>query len=72
MRRSRRLLAVTLVVVVAAGVTVAAVKAARIRRAATQVADDIEHQLQELDPVTRAAVVGKLSTDAVKDIRSRH
>ena len=71
MSRSRKILAVSLLVAAAAVVTTVAVQTARVRRNATAVADDIEDQLAELDPVTRAAVLGKLSADAAKDVRSR-
>ena len=34
-------------------------------------AGSIQSELDDLDPVTRAAVVAKLSTDAAKDFRAR-
>ena len=70
MGRSRKVLAAALILVAAAGVAVVVVKARRIGQTASQVADDIETQLGDLDPVTRAAVAGKLSSDAVQEIHS--
>ena len=38
---------------------------------ADQTADEIEAQIAALDPVTRAAVVARLSTDAAKNVHDR-
>jgi hypothetical protein len=70
MSRSKQVVIVTVVLVAAAGAAVAVTQAAKVRRNATMVADDIENQLGELDPVTRAAVLGKLSVDAAREARS--
>lgn len=70
MSRSKRILTLTIVVVAAAGVAVVVIQAAKVKRTATLVADDIENQLGDLDPMTRAAVMGKLSADAAKSVRS--
>ena len=71
MSRSRRILTVTLIVAAAAGVVVVAVRARRMRQVASDTAADIEAQLDALDPMTRAAVVGKLSADAVKAAKTK-
>ena len=71
MNRWSRILTVTLLVAAAAAVAIAVVKAREIEEVSTQAADDIEAQLDALDPVTRAAVVAKLSSDAVKDVKAK-
>ena len=38
---------------------------------ADEAASNIQAELNNLDPVTRAAVVAKLSSDAAKDMRSK-
>lgn len=38
---------------------------------AEEAASNIQAELDGLDPVTRAAVIAKLSTDAAKDMRGR-
>ena len=64
----RRGLTVVLVVVAAAGAAVGGYYAwqyaMETQRRAKEKADDIEEQLRELDPVTRAAVVARLSARA--------
>jgi len=72
MSRSRRILTVTLIVAAAAGVVVVAVRVRRMRQVASDTAADIEAQLDALDPMTRAAVVGKLSADAVKAAKTKN
>lgn len=61
----------------AAAVAVAAVVVAvivqRLRRfevETTTAVDDIENRLADLDPVTRAAVVARLSSDGIKQVRA--
>jgi hypothetical protein len=39
---------------------------------ADETAGNIQAELDNLDPVTRAAVVAKLSTDAAKDLRGKN
>jgi hypothetical protein len=59
---------ITLIVILAAAtaVTAAAVMEARRRRAiGLEAVDDIEARLDELDPVTRAAVVAKVGRDSL-------
>ena len=71
MSRSRRILAVALIAATAAAVAVVVIKFRKMDEAATETADDIEMQLDALDPITRAAVVEKLSARAVKDVEAR-
>ena len=71
MVRSRRILTVTLVAAAAVGVVIVVIKVRNMRDVAIQVADHIETELDDLDPITRAAVLAKLSADAVKDVKSR-
>ena len=70
MRTTGRILTATLLIGVAAGIAIAVMKARSIKAEATRVADGIEAELNELDPVTKAAVLGKLSSDAAKEVRS--
>ena len=70
MSQSRRILAATLLVTAAAGVVILMVRTSKTRRVSSQVVDDIESEFRDLDPLTKVAVVAKLSSDAVKDIRS--
>lgn len=38
---------------------------------ANRTVDDIETELNALDPITRAAVVARLSADLAKDVKSK-
>ena len=60
MRAVRPLVGLVVVVAIAAGAAVALRWALERRHVASDTAADIERQLGELDPVTRAAVVAKL------------
>jgi hypothetical protein len=61
----------TLLVLVAAASLIALGLDLRRKRQATDSAvQGIEDQLAELDPVTRAAVVAKLSADAAKHVQA--
>jgi hypothetical protein len=71
MSRARRILKVVLLAGTAAGIVFAVVKLRRTKELAVQTAGDIEAQIDALDPVTRAAVVAKLSADAAKDVKAR-
>ena len=71
MSRSRRILAVALIAATAAAVAVVVIKFRKMDEAATETADDIEMQLDALDPITRAAVVEDLSARAVEDVEAR-
>jgi hypothetical protein len=70
MRTPGKILTAALVLGVAAGVVIVVVKARSIKEVATQVADDIEAELNELDPVTKAAVLAKLSSDTAREVRA--
>ena len=71
MSRSRRILTVALIAAAAAAVAVVVIRFRKMDEVATETADDIETQLDALDPVTRAAVVEKLSARAVEDAKAR-
>jgi hypothetical protein len=71
MSRSRRILAVALIAATAAAVAVIVIKFRKMDEVATETADDIEMQLDALDPITRAAVVEKLSARAVEGVEAR-
>jgi len=70
MNQSRRIMAATLLLTAAVGVVILMVKTSKTRQVSSQVVDDIESEFRDLDPLTKAAVVAKLSTDAVRDIRA--
>lgn len=71
MNHKARILKVALLAAVAAILLVGAVQLRKKKQAADVIAGDIEDQLASLDPVTRAAVVAKLSTDATKHVRRK-
>ena len=66
---SRRVLRLALVIAAAAAIAVVVVQAQRKRQQAIDVTDDIEDELADLDPATRAAVVGRLAKDEVDEVR---
>jgi hypothetical protein len=62
-----------LLLAVVAGLIALTVNLQKKRRAADVAVQDIEGELAELDPATRAAAVAKLSADAAEQIRAtRH
>lgn len=63
MRKSRVIINIVVLAVVAAAVTAAVLEARKRKLEADAVVEDIEAQLDELDPLTRAAVVGKVGAD---------
>jgi hypothetical protein len=63
--------AVALLAAAAVALAAAAVALQVKRQLADQTADDIENQLAALDPVTRAAVVSRLTTDAASEVKGR-
>lgn len=63
MRKSRVIINIVVLAVVAAAVTAAVFEARKRKLEADAVVEDIEAQLDELDPLTRAAVVGKVGAD---------
>jgi hypothetical protein len=66
---SRTFLRLALVVAAAAAVAATVVVLQRRREVAIDVTDQIEGELADLDPVTRAAVVGRLAKDTTDEIR---
>jgi hypothetical protein len=61
---------VALLAATAAGVAYAVVTLRAKRELALETADSIQSELDALDPITRAAVVAKLSSDAARDHKS--
>ena len=73
MGSSRRLLRAALLVAAAIALAAAAAELREKRLTAELTADDIQEQLDALDPVSRAAVIARLSSDEVKKVRGhRH
>jgi len=64
-------LRVGLLVAAAVALALAASQFREKRSLAIATVDDIEAQLAALDPVTKAAVVARLSTDAVKTVHDK-
>jgi hypothetical protein len=71
MSRVRTFITVGVVAAAVAGLAYAASRTIATKRHAEEVADDIEAQLAALDPVTRTAVVGRLSADAAQKVRGQ-
>jgi len=61
-----------LLLAAAAALAVAAVQLRDKRQTAELTVENIEEQINALDPVTRAAVIARLSSDEVKKVRSQH
>lgn len=68
----RVVLTVALVSVAVGAVAYAVTRAMAAQQHAAAVADDIEAQIAALDPVTRAAVVARLGTDAARTVKASH
>jgi hypothetical protein len=68
---TRRILRIALLAAAAVALAAAAVQLQEKRQVADQTADDIEDQLAALDPVTRAAVVSRLTADAASEVKGR-
>jgi hypothetical protein len=66
---STRMIRAVLLVAAAAVLAVAAALLRDKRQTAELTVDDIHGQLDALDPVTRAAVIAKLTSDEVKKVR---
>ncbi len=66
---SSRLIRVALILAAAVALAVGAFQLRKKRQAAEQAVDNISEQLDDLDPVTRAAVVARLSSDEAKKVR---
>ena len=74
MSTSHRILVASLAVAAIAAAVAAAVAIARVRAIQEQAdatTDSIHHQLDELDPVTRAAVIARLTKDAADEAKAR-
>jgi hypothetical protein len=67
----RKILRIALLAAAAVALAAAAVELQERRQVADQTANDIEDQLAALDPVTRAAVVGRLTADAASEVKER-
>jgi len=70
MSRLKWILGVTLLAAAGAAVAIAVRRAREIEEVANETADDIEAQLDALDPATRAAVVGRLTSDVVDEVKA--
>lgn len=71
MSLSPRLIRVALLVAAAVALAAAAVQLREKHQTAELTAENIQQQLDALDPVTRAAVIARLSSDEVKKVRSQ-
>jgi hypothetical protein len=71
MGASPRIIRVALLVATAVVLVVAAVQLRDKRQMAEETVDDIHAQLDALDPVTRAAVIARLSSHEVKKVRGQ-
>jgi len=60
-----------IVIIAAAAVVATVVALQRRREQAIDVTDRIEDELAELDPLTRAAVVGRLAKDTANEVRGQ-
>lgn len=70
MNNSKGIVRVLLIVAVGASLIALLFDLRRKHQAANVAVQDIEDRLAELDPVTRAAVLAKLSTDAAEHERA--
>jgi hypothetical protein len=71
MNFSPRLIRAVLLVAAAVALAVAAAQLREKRQLADITVENIHEQLDALDPVTRAAVIARLSSDEVKKVRSQ-
>jgi len=71
MSLSPRIIRAALLAAAAIALAAAAAQLHHKRQAAELTVENIREQLDALDPVTRAAVIGRLSSDEVKKVRSR-
>ena len=69
---STRITQAALLAVAAAVLAVAAAQLRDRRQTAELTVENIHEQLDALDPVTRAAVIARLSSDEVKKVRDQH
>jgi hypothetical protein len=71
MSLSPRLIRAALLVAAAAVLAAAAAQLREKHQTAELTVENIHEQLDALDPVTRAAVIARLSSDEVKKVRSQ-
>ena len=71
MSLSPRLIRAALLVAAAIALAAAAVQIREKRQTAELTVENIQAQLDALDPVTRAAVIARLSSDEVKKVRDQ-
>jgi hypothetical protein len=71
MGSSTRIIRAVLLAAAAAALAFAAAQLRAKRETAELTADSIHEQLDALDPVSRAAVVARLTSDEVEKVRSR-
>jgi len=71
MSPSTRIIRAALLVAAGAVLAAAAAQLRDKRQAARLTVDNIHEQLDALDPVTRAAVIARLSSDEVKKVRDQ-
>jgi hypothetical protein len=69
---SSRIIRAALLVAAAVLLAAAAAQLRDKRETAELTVESIHEQLDALDPVTRAAVIARLSSDEVKKVRDRH
>ena len=69
---SPRIIRAVLLVAAAVVLAVAAAQLRDKREAADLTVENIQAQLDALDPVTRAAVITRLTADEVKKVRDQH
>ena len=69
---SPRIIRTALLLAAAVALAVAAAQLRDKRQTAELTVQNIEEQINALDPVTRAAVIARLSSDEVKKVRSQH
>lgn len=71
MGASPRIIRAALLVATAVVLVVAAAQLRDKRQTADETVENIQAQLDALDPVTRAAVIARLSSDEVKKVRGQ-
>lgn len=71
MDHSNRLIKLMLSAAVAAIAALAVMQLRAKRQTVEATAQDIHDQLDALDPVTRSAVIARLTADAAKDLKER-
>jgi hypothetical protein len=71
MGSSTRIIKAVLLAAAAVALAAAAIQLREKRQTAELTVDDIHAQLDALDPVTRAAVIARLSSDEVEKVRGR-